>query len=213
MINDDIKKNIKLIESVQAPINEAAPMGALKGMSTFFSGMFSDLKAGEFQTGHLANQFYREYMKYLGRIGLKPGDETVEDLFNWLASGGNDINAVKAALTKGFQQDFSKDDTFTTYWNSNIKKNYKAKIGQVFLTLIQQMSKMPEQNLDKEDFDQRGQKNQQTSNAIDSKALPPSPQAVAAPATKAPVKEPPKAPAYDMKDIDDALAQLVGAGK
>lgn len=148
MSADDIRKTLNLInESVQhTAVDEAAPMGLLKKLSTAAGSLFSDLKLGELDTGASANKMYNLYSKYLGRIGSKPGTETVGDLYDFLKASNLSDDVIFKGMSKSLSTpttlvDIKDKADLQNWYDTAIKTDYKNKIGKVFLDIMSQKAK------------------------------------------------------------------------
>ena len=214
MSANDIRNSLLILETTTPKtaesLEEAAPMGFFKILATTAGAMFSDVKLGELKSGDAANKLYAKYMQYLGTIGKKPSTEDVGDLFDFMVKFGPPMPAVFAGISKGLSIPVKDKTGLQTYWNSVIQKDYKNRIGKVFLNAIEAAAKLPETDLDPEDFTARAKAGANISATIEKGAKP---TAAASAAPKAPALAPtPAAPAAGAtKDIDDALAQLGAA--
>lgn len=213
MSANDIRKTLLILETtatpVAAPVEEAAPMGFFKSLATTAGAMFSDVKLGELKVGDAANKLYAQYLQYLGKIGKKPGTEDVGDLFDFMVKEGHPVPTIFAGISRGLSIPVTDKAGLQKFWNSVIQKDYKNRIGKVFLNTIQAATKLPEKDLDPESFAKRSQAGASISTSIEKGAKP-----TAAPATKEPESAPPPPTtpvANNTKDIDDALAQLGAA--
>lgn len=176
MSADDIRKSLRIVESSdvkETEMAEAAPMGFFKKLATAAAAMVSDVKLGELETGSVANNYYKEYMRYLGLIGKKPGQgDDVGDLFDFLIKVGIPMNVVLTGMSAGLAAPIRTKEDLQKWWNTQIQTDYKNKIGKVFLNVVQASAKLPTQELDPEDFAKRGVQGATASASLEKGAAP-----------------------------------------
>lgn len=156
MSSDDIRKTLSLIENLDENKDlTEAPMGFLKALTTAAASLFS-VQAGEkLNVGVTANQIYTNYITYLTRIGQKPNSGRVGDLFTFLANSGNKQQAIVTGITKGTGLPIRTIEDMKKYWNTRIVT--KDKLSKSIMYVVQEMSKLPEVELDPDAFAERSQ--------------------------------------------------------
>lgn len=146
----DIRKSLNiLVEGTDYDsVHEAAPMGFLKTLSNKAGSYFSKGKAGELETGKEANALYKNYKTFLGKITRKPGTEEVGDMATFLTNEGIPKDVIFTAISRGFSTprlpvQIKNEQDLQKWWKTDIKTDYKNKIGKVFLNVSAEMARQP----------------------------------------------------------------------